>query len=82
MLGTPAFERRCIFSKIQRKSNSKRIDTLEQKKEKLKMRKRVETTISDIKKLFPRTIHAVTLDGFLIKLTLFVFGLQLSKSIN
>ncbi len=68
--------------KIQRKSNSKRIDTLEQKMEKLKMRKRVETTISDIKKLFPRTIHAVTLDGFLIKLTLFVFGLQLSKSIN
>ncbi|OWP78470.1 transposase, partial [Flavobacterium oreochromis] len=57
-------------------------DTLEQKIEKLKMRKRVETTISDIKKLFPRTIHTVTLDGFLIKLTLFVFGLQLSKSIN
>lgn len=50
--------------------------------EKLKMRKRVETTISDIKKLFPITIYAVTLDGFLIKLTLFVFGLQLSKSLN
>lgn len=76
-----AFERRCFFL-IQRKSNSKRIDTLEQKKEKLKRRKRVETAISDIKKLFPRTIHAVTLNGFLIKLTLFVFGLQLSKSFN
>ncbi|MFC5979760.1 IS982 family transposase, partial [Flavobacterium salmonis] len=63
-------------------SNSKRNDTLEQKREKLKMRKRVETTISDIKKLFPRTIHAVTLDGFIIKLTLFVFALQLNKSIN
>ncbi|MFC5978324.1 IS982 family transposase, partial [Flavobacterium salmonis] len=63
-------------------SNSKRNDTLEQKREKLKMRKRVETTISDIKKLFPRTIHAVTLQGFIIKLTLFVFALQLNKSIN
>jgi hypothetical protein len=61
---------------------TKRIDTLEQKNEKLKMRKRVETTISDIKKMFPRTIHAITLEGFLIKLTLFVFGLQLNKSIN
>lgn len=77
-----ALERKCILLKIQRKSNAKRIDTLEQKNEKLKMRKRVETTISDIKKMFPRTIHAVTLEGFLLKLTLFVFGLQLNKSIN
>lgn len=77
-----ALERKCISLKIQRKSNAKRIDTLEQKNEKLKMRKRVETTISDIKKMFPRTIHAVTLEGFLIKLTLFVFGLQLNKAIN
>lgn len=77
-----ALERKGILLKIQRKSNAKRIDTLEQKYEKLKMRKRVETAISDIKKMFPRTIHAVTLEGFLIKLTLFVFGLQLNKSIN
>ncbi|MBK0384562.1 IS982 family transposase, partial [Pedobacter sp. SD-b] len=74
-----AFERKAVLLKIQRKSNSKRIDTMEQKEEKLKMRKRIETAISDIKKMFPRTIHAVTLEGFLIKLTLFVFGLQLSK---
>nr|WP_278036428.1 IS982 family transposase [Flavobacterium nitratireducens] len=47
-----AREQKCVFLKIQRKSNSKRTDTLEQKNEKLKMRKRVETTISDIKKLF------------------------------
>ena len=77
-----AFERKSVLLKIQRKSNSKRTDTLEQKNEKLKMRKRVETTISDIKKNSPRTIHAVTLDGFLIKLTLFVFGVQLNKSFN
>lgn len=77
-----ALDRKSILLKIQRKSNAKRIDTVEQKYEKLKMRKRVETAISDIKKMFPRTIHAVTLEGFLIKLTLFVFGLQLNKSIN
>lgn len=77
-----ALERKCVLLKIQRKSNAKRIDTLEQKKEKLKMRKRVETTISDIKKMFPRTIHAITLEGLLMKLTLFDFGLQLNKSIK
>lgn len=77
-----ALERKGVLLKIQRKSNAKRIDTLEQKNQKLKMRKRVETTISDIKKMFPRTIHAITLEGFLIKLTLFIFGLQLNKSIN
>jgi len=71
-----------VLLKIQRKSNAKRIDTLKQKNEKLKMRKRVETTINDIKKMFPGTINAVTLEGFLIKLTLFVFGLQLNKVIN
>ncbi len=77
-----ALEIKCILLKIQRKSNAKRIDTLEQENEKLKMRKRVETTISDIKKMFPSTIHAVTLESFIIKLTLFVFGLQLNKAIN
>lgn len=77
-----ALLKKCILLKVQRKSNAKRIDTFEQKNEKLKMRKRVETAISDIKKMFPRTIHAVTLEGFIIKLTLFIFGLQLNKSIN
>nr|WP_314898101.1 hypothetical protein [uncultured Flavobacterium sp.] len=48
-------ERKCILLKSQRKSNTKRTDTLEQKNEKLKMRKRVETTISGIKKMFSRT---------------------------
>ncbi len=68
-----ALERKCVLLKIQPKSNAKRIDTLEQKKEKLKMRKRVETTISNIKKMFPSTIHVITLEGLLIKQTLFVF---------
>ena len=76
------FEQKLVLLKTQRKSNSKRPDSKTQIKEKLKMRKRIETTISDIKKLFPRTIHAVTLNGFLIKLILFVFALQLNKITN
>lgn len=76
------FENESVLLKVQRKSNSKRKDTKQQTIEKLKMRKRVETTISDIKKLFPRTIHAVTLNGFLMKLILFVFALQINKITN
>jgi len=76
------FLKQLVLLKIQRKSNSKRKDSKEAVQEKLKMRKRVETTISDIKKMFPRTIHAVTFNGFLIKLILFVFGLQINKITN
>ncbi|MGB4773904.1 MAG: IS982 family transposase [Daejeonella sp.] len=76
------FEKAAIKLKIQRKSNSKRKDTKERTQEKLKMRKRVETTISDIKKLFPKFIHAVTLNGFLIKILLFIFALQINKITN
>lgn len=76
------FASELINLKVQRKSNSKRTDTKLQTQEKLKMRKRIETSISDIKKMFPKTIHAVTLNGFLIKLILFVFALQLNKITN
>jgi hypothetical protein len=76
------FAKHSIFLKTQRKSNSKRKDTKKQIQEKLKMRKRVETTISDIKKLFPKTIHAVSLNGFLIKLILFIFALQINTFLN
>ena len=76
------FAQELILLKTQRKSNSKRPDNKQQVKQKLKMRKRVEATISDIKKMFPRTIHAVTLNGFLVKLILFVFALQINKLTN
>lgn len=76
------FANELVLLKVQRKSNSKRQDNYLQVQEKLKMRKRVETTISDIKKMFPRTIHAVTLNGFLMKLILFVFALQINKLTN
>jgi DDE family transposase len=76
------FAQELILLKTQRKSNSKRPDNKQQVKQKLKMRKRIEATISDIKKMFQRTIHAVTLNGFLVKLILFVFALQISKLTN
>lgn len=77
-----AFGKYGVQIKAQRKSNSKRPDETDASIQKTKMRKKVEATISDIKKLFPRTIHAVTLNGFLIKLILFIFALQLNKSTN
>lgn len=74
------FEKYGVQIKAQRKSNSKRPDDTVVSIQKTKMRKKVEATISDIKKLFPRTIYAFTLNGFLIKLILFIFALQLNKS--
>ena len=71
-------ENKCIELKTQPKKNSKRSDSEKQSKQKLKMRKRVEVAISDIKKMFPRTIHK----GFSIKITMYIFGLQLFKIIN
>jgi hypothetical protein len=37
-------------------------------------RKRIETTFSDIAKLFPKAIHAVTKEGFIIKLIAFIWA--------
>jgi hypothetical protein len=71
-----------IFLQTQRKSNSKRPDTEQHAQLKNKRRKQVEAVISNIKKMFPKTIHAVTLNGFLIKLSLFIFATQFSKLIN
>ena len=75
-------ENKCVELKTQRKKNSKRPDSEKQSRQKLKMRKHVEVAISDIKKMFPRTIHSVTLKGFLIKITMYILGLQLFKIIN
>jgi hypothetical protein len=43
------------------------------------MRKRIETSFSEINQLLPRKIHAVTLKGFLMKVYLFVFGFAINK---
>ena len=43
------------------------------------LRKKVETSFSDIAKYFPKNIHAVTDKGFLIKLIAFIFGYTIDK---
>ena len=64
---------------IQRRSNAKRKDEPWMRFLKEQMRKRIETTFSEIKALFLRTIHAVTFKGFLLKLVLFILAFTLNK---
>lgn len=64
---------------VQRKSNSKRPDQPHIVYLKNYMRKRIETTFSEIKALFLRKIHAVTFKGFLIKVLMFVMATTLNK---
>ncbi|MDR1372021.1 MAG: IS982 family transposase, partial [Dysgonamonadaceae bacterium] len=45
-------------------------------------RKRIETAFSDIAKYLPKTIHAVTENGFIIKLTAFIWGYTFDKLYN
>lgn len=61
------FNKYSVFLKTQRRKNSKYADNKEDSKKKIQMRKRIEITIGDIKKMFSRTIHAVTLKMFLLK---------------
>ena len=63
-----------------RKSNSKRADDVWRSYYKQLMRKRIETVFSQITNLFPRHIHAVTLDGFFLKVSMFVIAFALDKA--
>lgn len=63
-----------------RKSNLKRKDIPAVAFIKERMRKRIETSISQICALMPRHINAVTTDGFIIKLILFVMAFQFEKT--
>jgi len=42
-------------------------------------RKRIETTFSQISSMFPKRIHAVTPDGFLMKVVLFIFVFTINE---
>jgi len=64
-----------------RKSNSKRRDHPAMDFIKKYMRKRIETTFSEITAYFPKKIHAVTIQGFLLKVVLFIFAFSLDKSL-
>ena len=64
-----------------RKKNLRRKDVSAMAFIKGHMRKRIETSISQICLLMPRHINAVTVDGFTIKPILLVMAFQLDKTI-
>lgn len=64
---------------VQRKSNSKRKDEPWIRFLKEHMRKGIETTFSMLKALFLRKIHAVTFQGFLLKIMLFIVAFTFDK---
>lgn len=63
-----------------RKKNSKRGDDCWRSYYKQLMRKRIETVFSQITSMFPKHIHAVTLNGFLLKLSMFIIAFALGKA--
>jgi len=66
---------------VERKSNSKRADIPAMVFIKKYMRKRIETTFSEILNLCPRKIHAVTPQGFLLKVVLFICAYTFNRVI-
>ena len=65
---------------VPRKSNSRRAREPWLELHKSLVRKYIETTIGEISKLFPKKIHATNLDGFLLKIALFLFAYQIDKA--
>ena len=65
---------------VPRKANSKRAREPWLEIYKSMMRKYIETTIGEITKLFPKKIHATNLNGFLLKIALFLFAYQVDKA--
>lgn len=68
-----------IGLQVCRKSNSKRKDEPHIAFLKDCYRKRIETTFSGITGFFPKKIHAVTAQGFILKLILFIFAYTLNQ---
>ena len=69
-----------IMPSSQRKANAHRKDTPSPAYLKERMRKVIETSISGIKGLFLSKLHAVTFQGFLIKILLFLLAFQINKA--
>ena len=69
-----------IKLQVPRKANSKREREPWLENYKSLMRKSIETTIGEISKLFPKKIHATNLNGFLLKIALFLFAYQIDKA--
>ena len=69
-----------IGLKVIRKSNSKRQDPPWTHYYKQCTRHQIETVFSQITRRFPKAIHAVTFEGFLLKLSAFIFALTLEQA--
>jgi len=69
-----------IKLQVPRKTNSKRAREPWLEIHKSLIRKYIETTIGEIAKLFPKKIHATNLNGFLLKIALFLFAYQIDKA--
>lgn len=67
---------------VESKSNSKRADSAALRFLKKHWRKRIETTFSEITARFPSKIHAVTPQGFMLKIVLFLFAFTLDKTLS
>lgn len=65
---------------VPRKANSKRAREPWLEAHKSRMRKYIETTIGEVEKMFPKKIHATNLNGFLLKIALFLFAFQIEKA--
>lgn len=65
---------------VARKRNSKRRDAPALHDYKQWLRRRIETVFGEITKLFPKKIHATTLSGFVLKISLFLFAYQIDKA--
>ncbi|WP_442944213.1 IS982 family transposase [Nostoc sp.] len=74
------FETSQIALKVMRKKNSKRQDEPWNQYVKQSTRHYVETVFSAITSLFPKSIHAVTYEGFLLKLEAFIFAFTLKQA--
>jgi len=74
-----AWDAELIRLMVGRKSNSRRQDEPHVRYLKETMRKNIETTISELKAKMLRSIHAVTMQGFLLKVALFVIAFAFEK---
>jgi hypothetical protein len=73
------FETSQIALKVMRKKNSKRQDELWNRYVKQCTRHYIETVFSAVTSLFPKSIHACTWDGFLLKVEAFIFAFTYSR---
>ena len=69
-----------ITLQVMRKKNSKRQDKPWNKYIKQHIRHYIETVFSSITNLFPKSIHAVTYEGFLLKVEAFIFAFTLKQA--